>query len=201
MTIASPTLSLTMKMQPGGWALPNDPNSMWGNLLAPMAAVWDAEQASMMSMLPQVDPRLAVTLLPAWNRMLGPDPCGRDLLATTLQAAQLLAYQRLTTRGGQSIPYFLGIAAAVGETATIQEGAWCRPGMMRTGLSRLSAAGNQFNWKIILPLRVVTRFRTGSSRARDSLGSFTASMAVCPITHAAPAHTIPTFSYTGRRTH
>jgi uncharacterized protein YmfQ (DUF2313 family) len=190
-------LAGAFQLQPSGWALPSDPDSVWGGLLLPMATAWSAIEASMEAMLPQVDPRQATTLLPAWQRMLGPDQCGRDLLATTQSQLQTLVYQRLTGRGGQSIPYFLSLAASAGEAASIQEGTWCRAGMMRTGVSRLSAAGNQFNWRVTVAATIVTAFRTGRSRAAERLGGFSQSQAVCPISHAAPAHTVVSFNYAG----
>jgi len=190
-------LAACFQLQPSGWALPADPASVWGGLLLPMATAWSGIETSMELMLPQVDPRAATTLLPAWQRMLGPDPCGRDLLATTQSQLQSLTFQRLTGRGGQSIPYFLSLAASVGETVTIQEGSWCRAGMMRTGRSRLSAAGNQFNWRVNVAATIVTAFRAGRSRAGERLGSFSQSQAVCPISHAAPAHTVVSFNYAG----
>ena len=200
----SPTtlLSLTMSIQPSGWALPRDPNSSWGAMLQPMAVLWAGEIASMESMLPQVDPRAATTLLPAWKRMLGPDPCGRDLVDTTLQQQQALAYQRLTARGGQSVPYFLSLVTAVGETGTIEEANWSRCGAMRVGPNMMTTVlGNQFMWRVNLPNRIVTLFRTGASVCGDRLGSFSTSMAECPISHACPAHTTVAFNYSGTETH
>jgi uncharacterized protein YmfQ (DUF2313 family) len=199
---AATLLSLTFSIQPSGWALPNDPKSMWGNMLQPMSVLWAGEIASMESMLPQIDPRAATTLLPAWQRMLGPDACGLDLVDTTLQQQQLLAYQRLTGRGGQSVPYFLSLITAVGETGSIQEANWTRCGSMRTGPNmKTTRLGRQFMWQVNLANRVVTLFRTGASVCGDRLGSFSTSMAQCPIGHACPAHTTVNFHYSGTETH
>jgi uncharacterized protein YmfQ (DUF2313 family) len=194
-------LSLTFMLQPGGWALPRDPASVWGKFLTPMATAWSGVQASMESMLPQVDPRQATALLPAWEAALGPDPCGRDLLATTVPQRQALAYQRLTARGGSSIAYFLSLVTAVGDTATIIEGAWCNCGDAQCGApaNRLSAAGNQFNWMVLYAAATVTPSVCGEAQCGlDRCGGlFTQSQSQCPIAHASPAHTVVTFNYTG----
>jgi len=196
-------MSCVFMIQPSGWALPADPNSMWANFLSPMCAAWSAIEAQAAQFATEIDPRTSVLLIPEWEQLLGPDPCGRDLLATTLQAKQSLNYQRLTSRGGQSIPYFVALAASLGETATIQEATWSRFGMMRFGATgaRFAPPSNQFNWSVQLAQRVVTKFRFGASQFSDRFGSFTASMAQCPITHAAPAHTVVTFNYSGTETH
>jgi uncharacterized protein YmfQ (DUF2313 family) len=193
--MVSATLSLTMLMQPGGWALPRDPGSWWGMMISPMAAIWDAEQANMESLGAQVDPRKAVELLPAWQQMLGPDPCGRDLTATTLLQLQQLTYQRYTSRGGQSIPYFVGLAAAVGEAISIREGTWFRFGQKRFGVGCFSAAGNQFNWRVTLPQTLLIPRRFGARRFPDPFGSAQPSLSQCPITHACPAHTTVSFGH------
>jgi uncharacterized protein YmfQ (DUF2313 family) len=155
----------------------------------------------MESMLPQVDPRQATTLLPAWQRALGPDPCGRDLQCNTLAELQTLTFQRLTARGGSSVPYFLSIAAAAGDTARIREGRWFRFGQKRFGLDRFSAAGNQFNWQVIYPPAVATPRRFGQARFPFPFGSYTPYLSQCPIAHAAPAHTIVSFDSTGMDTY
>lgn len=194
-------LSLSFMLQPGGWALPRDPASNWGGFLLPMAALWAGVQASMESMLPQIDPRAATSLLPAWERALGPDPCGRDLLATTVPEQQALAYQRLTARGGSSRLYFLSIVSAVGDTARIREGQWMRFGQKRFGLNRFSSAGNQFNWQVVYAAATPTPRRFGQARFPFPFGEFTQSLSQCPIRRAKPAHTIVTFSYTGTETY
>lgn len=194
-------LSTSLIIAPSGWALPNDPDSMFGNMLRPMASAWCAIEASMDELVTEIDPRQAVKLLPAWEAMLGPDPCGRDLTALTIPERQLVAYQRLTARGGQSIPYFTALAASLGEDVTIEEGGWCRLGAMRLGGSRFSAPGNQFNWRVTLVSAVVTPFRLGASSFGDRLGSFTTSLAQCPIEDASPAHTNVSFDYSGSRIH
>jgi uncharacterized protein YmfQ (DUF2313 family) len=189
-------LTTTLAIAPGGWALPADPASTWGKFLLPMATIWSGVEASQESLVQQVDPRSATSLLPAWVAFFSPDPCGLNVAALPPSQQQQYCYQRLTARGGASIGYFLSIAAAFGITATIREGAWSRAGGLRAG-QRVCAPGNQFNWQVALPQTQVTKFRAGASSAGDRLGTFTPSLATCPIEHAAPAHTNVTFSYSG----
>lgn len=183
-----------LAVQPSGWALPNDPESTWGKFLAPWADAEAGVEASMESMLVQTDPRAAVALLPDWEAMLGPDPCGR--VGITLGDRQTLAYQRLTSRGGQSPAYFVALAATMGVAITIREGGWSRAGQLRAGRP-VCAPGNQFNWQVTLPATLVTKFRAGGAVAGNRLGAFARNLVECPITHAAPAASHVSFTYLG----
>lgn len=64
----------------------------------------------------EADPRTATECLPDWERMLNiTEPLG----STALRQAE--AYARLIARGGQSVAYFIEVAAAMGIVITITE--------------------------------------------------------------------------------
>jgi len=179
---------------PTGWAL-RYRDGVLGVILGAIAgAIADAESAAE-AMMNETDPRLADKLLSDFERCLGPDPCGRDNDGLTSQQRRQLAFQRWTARGGQSIPYFVSVAAALGVTITIEEFWPSRAGVLRAG-QRLRPEGCQFVWRVNVPgLITVTNFRTGTSRAHHRLGSFEISAIECVLRRYKPAHTQLVFKY------
>ncbi|WP_306050081.1 YmfQ family protein [Oceaniradius stylonematis] len=160
-------------------------------LEGPASGVGDAEAAAA-SVLDELDPRTAEVLLPDFERMLGPDPCGQD--AVTLEERRRQAHRRWTARGGQSIPYFISIAATLGVAIEIDEFWPSRPGNLRAG-HRLIPEGEQFVWRVRLAETNSWHFRAGRNRAGQALGDFTRSAIECVLRRLKPAHTTIVFSY------
>lgn len=155
---------------PSGFALGRRGRVLDTVLGAFAALLQDAETVAEQLML-EIDPRAATVLLPDFERVLGPDPCGRDQEALTIEQRQRLAHQRWTAAGGQSIPYMIGTAAKLGVTVTVREFWPSRAGYLRAG-QRLRPEGCQFVWSIDVPSRVSTvKFRAGVSRAGHRLGT------------------------------
>ncbi|MBL4731499.1 MAG: DUF2313 domain-containing protein [Rhizobiaceae bacterium] len=146
-------------------------------------------------MMDEFDPRTARVLLPDFERVLGPDPCGRDLDNPTLATRQKVAHQRWTAMGGQSIPYLLSIATMLGYTIEIEEFWPSKAGGLRAG-QRLIPEGEQFVWRVKLALNGLENFKAGASQAGDPLGQFILSGIECELRRIAHAHTVPVFSYT-----
>ncbi|MFA7416121.1 MAG: putative phage tail protein [Rhizobium sp.] len=150
----------------------------------------DAEQ-----MMDEIDPRTARAFLPDFERVLGPDPCSRDIGGLTIEERQRLAHQRWTATGGQSIPYMISVAAKLGVTVTIDEFWPSRAGVLRAG-QPLRPEGSQFVWRVNIPgLVTVVKFRTGISVAKHRLGSFQLSSIECELRRIKPAHTAIVFAY------
>ena len=152
-------------------------------------------EANAEALMMEIDPRTANALLPDFERVLGPDPCGRDLDLQTIEARQRLAHQRWTATGGQSIPYMVSIAEKLGVHVTIDEFWPSRAGVLRAG-TRLRPEGCQFVWRVNIPgLVTVIKFRAGVSRAGNRLGEFIISSIECELRRIKPAHTEVVFSY------
>ncbi|MFG1466693.1 putative phage tail protein, partial [Xanthobacter sp. DSM 24535] len=145
-------------------------------------------------MMDEVDPRTAVLCLEDFERVLGADPCGRDPSTMTRSARQQLAHQRWTARGGQSIAYYVALAAKRGVIITIEEAHTTQVGLLHAG-DELIESPQQFIWKVILALGEWSVFRAGESQAGDRLYDFALSDIECDIRRAAPAHTEVVFSY------
>jgi uncharacterized protein YmfQ (DUF2313 family) len=186
-------LTELLATDPPGWVLPNDPASDWGRLMAAMAAGVAEVEAAAEALTLEVDPRAANLLLEDFERVLGPDPCGRYDLLTTLAERRLIAFQRWTARGGQSEAYFIALCAALGVTATIETDVTTQVGF-ECG-DEIVVSPEQYVWRIDLPLIQEFDFETGEGVAGDFLGWLVPSLAECVIRRYAPAHTIPVISY------
>lgn len=91
--------------------------------LAAEGAALDAAEGRSAALIDEADPRTTVDLLADWERVAGlPDTCVIDAdgdLTPAQRRAALVA--RLTAQGGQSPPYFVALAAALGYAVTITE--------------------------------------------------------------------------------
>lgn len=164
-------------------------------VLSAIAAPFADAEAAAEALMDEVDPRNAVWLLPDFERVLGPDPCGRDLTDSTLEQRQRRAHQRWTARGGQSIPYFLAVAERLGvEIVSVEEFWPSRCGTLVAG-APLVGEGEQFTWRITLPLISQWVFRAGANVAGDPLGGYGVNDAECELRRLKPGHTILVFAY------
>lgn len=149
----------------------------------------DAEQ-----LMAEIDPRTANALLPDFERVLGPDPCGRDLGNQSLQQRQRRAHQRWIAQGGASIPYFIKLAESLGHVIEIEEFWPSKAGVLLAG-QPLIAEGEQFTWRIKLQLISEWLFRAGVNQAGQPLGGIEISDLECELRRLKPAHTQLVFSY------
>jgi uncharacterized protein YmfQ (DUF2313 family) len=159
--------------------------------ITPIAAI----EAGAEAMMVETDPRSADNFLADFERVLGPDPCGRDAGGLSVGDRQRLAHQRWTATGGQSIPYLVQLAAKLGVSITIEEFWPSRAGSMRAGRP-VRAEGCQFVFRVYIPgLVTVVNLKAGVGRAGQKLGSFQISSIECDLRRVKPAHTQITFAY------
>ena len=189
-------LADVMRLLPSGWAFPDstDADSITAQFFTPLAAMMSIFEGGAEALLDEVDPRDAEHLLADYERVLGPDPDGRD--TSTLGQRRLVAWQRWTQPGGQSIAFFQALAAVFGQTITITERRTSRCGGAQCGAERSAPTPAQFVWLVGLPAATVLRSRSGAATCgAASVGVIVPSPLIGPITRAAPAHTKPIFSY------
>lgn len=110
-----------LALPPMGWALPRDPDTYWGARLLAVANEWSLVEAQMESFEQELDPGTAVNLLADYQRVLGPDPYGRDLLPLTDSQKSLLMHIRWVDAPIICAGYFVSVAADIGITMTILE--------------------------------------------------------------------------------
>ncbi|MCH4542771.1 putative phage tail protein [Ochrobactrum sp. A-1] len=163
-------------------------------ILNSIAKVLVQAEADAQNLMDEVDPRTANALLPDFERVLGPDPCGRDLGSQTLEQRQRRAHQRWIAKGGASIPYFVKLAESLGHTIEIEEFWPSKAGVLRAGQA-LIADGEQFTWRVKLQLISEWIFRAGVNQAGQTLGGIELSDVECELRRLKPAHTQLVFSY------
>lgn len=179
---------------PLGWIWPRSDDSLMAELCGGPAERIAVVEATAEAMMEEVDPRTATLCLTDFERVLGADPCGRDIQALGVSARQGIAHQRWVSRGGQSIAYFVEIAAQRGVTIRVVECHPSRAGAMRAG-ERLVNTPEQFVWVVELQLGAWDYFKAGQHRAGDRLYMFDLSDIECDIRRVKPAHTEVVFSY------
>lgn len=184
-----------MALLPPGWIMPRPGDgSLLGAILAAPARMFAEIEAVAEEMIEQIDPRTATHTLDDFERVLGPDPCGRDTAGMSVAQRQLLAHQRWTARGGQSIAYFVAVAARRGVAITVYEPRVSRAGKFRAG-RRLVNHPEQFTWVVRLRLGAWRNFRAGRNTSGQRLYSFDLSDIECDIRRLAPEHTQVVFHY------
>ncbi len=181
---------------PEGWAW--DREGDLAALLTPLARRHATLEAEAEALLAEVDPRAADALLVDYERVLGPDPCGRDLLLTTLADRRAAAHQRWVASGQPTPAFFVALAAQLGlPTAVVEEYLPPQCGAAECGGAECSLPGQVFAWRITLPPDRLIEAECGVSECGDLLGDFVPPLAECVIRGWAPAHTTPVFDYSG----
>lgn len=191
-------LSGMLAERPVGWAMPGGPDTFMAAHDTAPAAELSRIEASAEAMLAEIDPRSAPNLLRDYERALGPDPCGRDLLALTEAQRAALVYQRWTGAPTVCAGYFVAAAAAMGITITVTEypltacGATvCDPSLALTPSPRHT------EFRVTLPATNVWDAICGVTVCGESLGGFTGNLMECVIGRETPLFARAHFNYTG----
>lgn len=186
-----------LQLAPPGKAFPRHPGSSWGRLLHGLAEELARVDARTGQLLDEADPRTTLELLPDWERVAAlPDTCTGKPDTITERRAALVS--RIASTGGQSIPYFVGLAASLGYYVEIQE---YRP--LEAGFDCGDECRGD-DWAFVWTMRVLideesyvdglAEFVAGSS-AGDYLRGWGALDLECVIGRARPAHTVTLFAY------
>lgn len=186
-------LGSLQSLLPRGLVWRRDPDATLTKVLAAVADGLDRLHARMMSVLDELDPRTTRALLPEWERLAGlPDPCAGA--PTTQQERRSEMVTRITWQGGQRILDLQALAASYGFPAAISRGRRFRCGDRLPG--RIAGPIAAHTLRIRVGDAAVTRFRVGSSRCGDRLGSFARATALeCVLRRAAAAHAVLVFDY------
>lgn len=132
-----------------------------------------------------------------WEAEFGlPEPCVADVVQTVAQRKFFLR-MKLADEGGQSIRYFICLAAAFGYTITIKEYSVARCGQGRCGRDQAGGPGNEVFWQVFIKSPIITYCRAGQGMAgRDPQGSFGRRRDLeCLLNKWKPAHTQIRFHY------
>lgn len=171
-----------------GWGLIQDADLL---TLMPM---WARLQDRLNSLIASIFPCSTVELLPEWEATLGlPDPCIGVLPTTQERTAAVCA--KFTARGGQSVEYYIHLAASLGYQIEIVQ--------FRPFEASISSVGEPlydeawaYAWRIIAQTdTAITYFRASESTVQEPLADWGHNTLECIIEANAPAHTIPIYGY------
>jgi len=184
-------LQLLQKLLPPGGAFNRENNTTLAAVLDAFADEFSRVDARVLALLNDADPRQASELLTDWERVTGlPDDCAGDM--DTVEARRKAVAQRLGNLGGQTVAYFVNLAAQAGFTVTISEFKRFQAG---------SDAGDpltnndwQHTFRVNAPAETVRTFKAGS-RAGEPLASWGNDALECAINRVKPAHTVVQFAY------
>ncbi|MHB1305385.1 MAG: putative phage tail protein [Acidiphilium sp.] len=188
-------LAELLAIGPRGDGMPTTPDTNYAQMLLALANELSLVETQMLSFETEIDPLSAVNLLADYERVLGPDPYGRDTTALTIGERQQLAYTRWVEKFGVRPQDFIDLAASLGVTITILEYELTTAGAF-AGVELVDHP-TEFAWLVTLPASAVTSAEAGSASAGDLVSSFPPSLVQPVIAARAPAHTNPYFSYTG----
>jgi uncharacterized protein YmfQ (DUF2313 family) len=180
---------------PPGPAWPKDDEAMLTRILGALAAELARVDGRAWILLEEADPRTVAELFVDWERVAGlPDACavafGGDQTFAQRRAALL---GRLTTLGGQSPAYFVGLAAALGYAITITE--FKEHTVTDDVACSLYGQAWNFAWQVNASLNTIAEI-TVDSTADEPLAAWGNSLLECVINRLRPAHTTVLFSYT-----
>lgn len=142
----------------------------------------------------EANPLSTSALLADWERVAGlPDKCA-GTLEETAQGRRNALISKLSGTGGQSPGYFIGVAAALGYTISIEEFRPFRAGRSTAGDS-LTNGDWIFTWRVRAPAVTIVAFRAGQAAAGEQLRSWGNDSLECKLNQLKPAHTILLFAY------
>jgi uncharacterized protein YmfQ (DUF2313 family) len=185
------TRALQAKL-PRGRVWPRDEDSeQTGTLkgLAPSCARFNARANDL---LVDAFPASTLELLPEWEKTLGlPDPCVGPSPTIEQRRAQVVA--RFIADGGQSVAYFISVAAALGYTIAITQFAPFRFGS-RFGQPLCGDVWANV-WQVNAPNFTIEFFQFGVSGFGEPFAFWGNSVLQCELQRLSPAHTKLLFSY------
>jgi uncharacterized protein YmfQ (DUF2313 family) len=186
-------LASLQALLPRGIIWRRDEGATLTKVLAAVADGLDRLHARLLAILDELDPRTTRMLLPEWERLAGlPDPCAGP--APTQQDRRRELVTRITWQGGQRIADLEALAASYGFTVTITRSPRFRCGHRLP--ARIGGPIAAHTLRVRVAAAAVTRFRAGSSRCGDRLGSIARAAALeCVLRRAAAAHAVVVFNY------
>lgn len=192
---ATDYLRQLLVLLPPGPAWPRSDDALLTRLLGALAAELARVDGRAQRLVEEADPRTVAELFVDWERVAGlPDACAQAFGGEqTLAQRRAALVGRLTTLGGQSPAYFIGLAAALGYAITITE---FRVHTVNDDVEYpLIDESWTFAWQVNAALSTLTEI-TVESTVEDPIAAWGNSLLECVINRLKPAHTTVLFSYT-----
>jgi len=186
-------LSQLIQLLPSGSAWVAETGSVLRGLLHAGAEMLADVHRRATDLLDEADPRTAFELLPEWEKEVGlPGKCSAS--ADTIRERQAMVHAKWISRGGQSRPYFINLAKALGYVITITEFTpfTCED----TCEDAVTDEGWVFVWQTNAAATTIIN-STCESSCEDPLRDWGNTILECVITEDKPAHTQVIFTYSG----
>ena len=186
---------------PEGPIWPRDPSSVLARLFGALAVTAERVDDAAVALLQESPAGNLVALLPEWEATLGlPDPCNGP--EPTIALRQRSVRAQIAAQGGQSIAYFIGVAAALGYAITVTEFEASRFGrpfgpVSATMGRRFGGTDWAYTWQVNVAALTVEVFTFGAGRFGDPFRSWGSRVLECVLGRIKPAHTTLVFAYSG----
>ena len=161
---------------PRGAAWSRDPASTMMSLLTALAPTYERSGAAAANLIPDVSPASTTDFVVEWEETLGlPDACTPANPTLEQRKAAILA--KFIAAGGQSIPYYIAVAAALGFAITITE------------------LSTPYHWRVNAATITPSYFMLGTGVCGDYFWVIGNTELECRLRAIMPAHTVLTFAY------
>lgn len=184
---------MLLQLLPHGPAWAREAGTSSERILSAAGQELAALHLRIVQLLEEADPRTSSELLPDWERVVGlPDPCLDEPTSTEERRRRVV--QRLTSQGGQSAAFFIGMLEALGfPGATVTE---FRPMRCNSACNAsINQGGWRYGWRVNLPVETVTKVMNCTSRCDAPLASWGDPGLLCLVASHKPAHTRPFVAY------
>lgn len=187
-------LAELLALLPPGRGLARVAQSNTGRFLRPIAVEMAALEATRARLVAQVSPINADELLEDYERILGPDPCGRDLVLTTLDQRQRQAELRWNPPAEARPDTLVALAALLGVTVTVET---YDPDVCGAGEcgDEIGPESEIYTWIVHAPLYALDDGECGRSECGDPINDFSAPAIECVLRQWLPLHRGVVFSY------
>jgi uncharacterized protein YmfQ (DUF2313 family) len=184
---------------PIGAAWPRDPETVLMRFWGALADEWARIHARDCDLIAEAYPCGSHELLADWERVVGlPDECTEGM-ALSESARQAAVCAKLGETGGQSVNYYVELAARWGYTISVEEFWPWRIGTLPLCDGLLLGMPGHW-WEVTVPSLPVHYVTVGCWRLGEPIAVILGQeLLECLIRRAAPAHTIPDFSYRLRK--
>jgi len=176
---------------PPGPAWTTDPGATFTKQLDAWAQELARIDARAIALTDEANPRTTDELLADWERVAGlPDSCVGPDQTVAQRRASLVA--KLASLGGQTVAYYIAIAAALGFTITITEGH--EHSVEDDVEDPLTGHAWAYTFTVNAPLNTVIEI-TVEDDVETALSVWGNQVLECVINRYKPAHTIALFAY------
>ncbi|QPC44014.1 DUF2313 domain-containing protein [Kaustia mangrovi] len=182
------------RLLPQGAAWTSEPEGPLHRVIRAIADAFARIDLRAEDLVQELDPRTTLELLPDWERVLGlPDEC--ITAPQTVSERRDAVVAKYTSLGGQSIAFYVGLAAKLGYDIEIREFVPFRAGLSRAGDPLTNPPAWPHTWTIVAPETSITWFRAGTGSAGDPLRQWGNEELECVFEQRKPAQTVLLFAY------